>query len=89
MSDLANALALDALVATYRDASTQTPVPYPTPEHAGVAAVLDVLIDVAQRNAARDVSRFDHRSLYDFAATLHYSLRAAREEGRSTCSGNG
>lgn len=78
MSKPADALALDALVAVYRTGAEAPPDPYPTPEHAGVAAVLDVLIDAAQRTAAHDIARFDHRSLYEFAATLHYSLRASQ-----------
>jgi hypothetical protein len=41
-----------------------------TGTHAGVAAVLEALSDTAQRQAARQVERYDHRSLYEFAAVL-------------------
>lgn len=48
---------------------------YATGAHAGVAAVLDALCDMAQRRAAADTQRYDHRSLYEFAAELRYAAR--------------
>jgi hypothetical protein len=41
-----------------------------TGTHSGVAAVLEALSDAAQRQAARQVERYDHRSLYEFAVAL-------------------
>lgn len=41
-----------------------------TGTHAGIAAVLDALSDAAQHQAARQVERYDHRSLYEFAVAL-------------------
>lgn len=80
MSDPSTALTLDALVEAYSAGAAAPEHTYATPEHAGLASVLDTLVNQAQRLAARDVNRYDHRSLYEFAATLQYTLR----EGQSS-----
>ena len=45
--------------------------------HAGLLAVLELLSDAAQRRAAVQIERYDHRSLYAFAAELRYAARAS------------
>ena len=70
---------LDTLVDTYTRA-TYAPGEHPSPAHAGLAAVLIHLGDVAQHAIARDPGRYDHRSLYEFAAALRYATHPAPPE---------
>lgn len=43
---------------------------YATSTHAGVAAVLREIADDARRTAARELSIYDNRLIYQFAARL-------------------
>lgn len=52
---------------------------YATPEDAGIAAVLDYVVDVAQKYAADRADRYDHRSLWEFAAQLTHVVRGMRK----------
>lgn len=63
---------LDALITTFHQAPQAH---YPSPEHAGLAAVLTQLTDTARRAIAHTPDRYDHRSLYEFCAALDYTLR--------------
>lgn len=67
---------LQALVDLYIQASYRANG-FATGTHAGIAAVIEALGDAAQRQAAADVDRYDHRSLYAFAAALQKAARAA------------
>lgn len=67
---------LQTLVDLFASASYQAEG-HATGTHAGVAAVLDRLADLAQRKAAAQVERYDHRSLYEFAADLHYAAKGS------------
>lgn len=49
-----------------------------TPEDAGIAAVLDYLSERAQQYAADRYDRYDHRSLWEFAAALTHVVREMR-----------
>jgi hypothetical protein len=70
-------LSLDALVATFtRGMHAQGE--HSTPEHAGLAAVLLQLNDSAQYAIARDVERYDHRSLYEFAAAMRGTIQITK-----------
>lgn len=64
---------LDELVSTYRQAVHNPDTDHPSPEHAGLAAVLDHITDAARHAIARNLERYDHRSLYEFAAALDYT----------------
>lgn len=70
---------LDALVDTFRRGSHASGN-HTTPEHAGLAAVLAHLTDSARYAIARDLERYDHRSLYEFAAALDYAVRSNTPE---------
>jgi hypothetical protein len=72
----AHQVELQALVDLYAKASYQADG-HATGTHAGIAAVLDALSDVAQGRAAALVERYDHRSLYEFAASLHYAAKGS------------
>lgn len=65
-------LDLDALVSTFTRA-VHAPAAFPTPEHAGLSAVLAHLSDEARHAIAHTPERYDHRSLYEFAAALDYA----------------
>jgi hypothetical protein len=62
---------LQALVDVYVRATYEAEG-HATGTHAGIAAVLEALSEAAQRRAAAQPERYDHRSLYEFAASLHY-----------------
>lgn len=68
-------LELDALVSTYTRA-IHAPGTHATPKHAGIAAVLRAVTDAARHAIARDLERYDHRSLYEFAAALDNATNA-------------
>lgn len=70
-------LSLDRLVDTYTRA-IHAPGAHPSPEHAGLSAVLRVLSDTARHACAQDYERYDHRSLYEFAAALDYATKPPR-----------
>jgi len=70
----AHQVELQALVDLYAKASYQAEG-HATSTHAGIAAVLEALSDAAQSRAAVLVERYDHRSLYEFAASLHYAAK--------------
>lgn len=44
-------------------------------QQAGLAGVLELLAEAGQRRAAMQIERYDHRSLYAFAAELRYAAR--------------
>jgi hypothetical protein len=67
---------LQALVDVYASASYKAKG-HATGTHAGIAAVLEALSDAAQRQAAAQVERYDHRSLYEFAASMHYAAKGS------------
>jgi hypothetical protein len=67
-------LPLPTLVDIYRRA-THAPGDHPTPEHAGLAAVLEHVANEARYSIARNLERYDHRSLYEFAAAMDYAIR--------------
>jgi hypothetical protein len=69
MGQQAGPPSLQQLVTLYVS-SVNNATGYPTGTHAGIAAVLTALSDAAQQQAARELSIYDHRSLYAFAATL-------------------
>lgn len=73
---LSPSFTLDSLVDTYRRA-VHAPGAHSTPEHAGLAAVLELITDEARYAIARTPERYDHRSLYEFTAALDYALRPA------------
>lgn len=73
-SDLPPAVSLQALVDLFASASYKAEG-HASATHAGVAAVLEALSDAAQRQAARQVERYDHRSLYGFAAAMQKASR--------------
>lgn len=67
---------LDELVSTYRRA-IDTPSPeHESPEHAGLTAVLNQITDAARHAIARNLDRYDHRSLYEFAAAMDYATKS-------------
>jgi hypothetical protein len=70
---------LNALVATYTRA-THAADAHPSPEHAGVSAVLAHIADEARRAIASNLDRYDHRSLYEFAAALDYATKLQRPD---------
>jgi len=70
-------LDLEQLVATYRRGAA-SPGKRPTPEHAALCAVIHDLTDAARLAAARDLHRYDHRSLYEFCAALDYITRPVK-----------
>ena len=72
-------LSLDRLVDTYARA-IHAPGAHPSPEHAGLSAVLHTLTDAARHAIAQDPERYDHRSLYEFAAALDYATKPPRPE---------
>lgn len=45
-----------------------------TPSSAGLRAVLVAITDAARTAIADNPERYDHRSLYEFAAALDYAL---------------
>lgn len=67
-------LDLDTLVATFHR-GVAVPGERPTPEHAALCAVLHDVTDAARLAAARDLQRYDHRSLYEFCAALDHITR--------------
>lgn len=67
-------ISLDSLVDTYRRA-IHAPGNHPSPEHAGLSAVLELVTNEARYSIARNLDRYDHRSLYEFAAALDYALK--------------
>lgn len=73
-SDPAPAVSLQALVELFASSSLEA-MGHASGTHAGVAAVLEALSDAAQRQAARQVERYDHRSLYEFATAMHYAAK--------------
>lgn len=74
MNKQAAAVDLQVLVDLYAKASYQASG-HATGTHAGVAAVLEALSDLAQRRAAAGIERYDHRSLYAFAADMRQAAR--------------
>lgn len=84
----ATAVDLQALVDLYARASYQA-AGHATGTHAGIAAVLEALSDVAQRQAATQVDRYDHRSLYSFAAEMHYAARGGSAAASPSRAGAG
>jgi hypothetical protein len=73
---------LSELVAAYTKAA-QSPGNYPSPEHAGLAAALALVTTEARYAIARDLNRYDHRSLYEFAASVDYAVQLRNSEGVS------
>lgn len=67
---------LQVLVGIYVSASYKASG-HTTGTHAGIAAVLEALSDAAQRKAAHQLDRYDHRSLYEFAASMHYAAKGS------------
>lgn len=65
---------LDALVDTYTRA-THAPSEHASPAHAGLAAVLAHIANEARHAIAANLDRYDHRSLYEFAAGLDYATK--------------
>ena len=65
---------LDALVDTFTRA-THAAGAHPSPEHAGISAVITAITEAARYAIARDIERYDHRSLYEFAAALDYATK--------------
>lgn len=78
---------LEVLVDLYARASSCQAAGHATGTHAGIAAVLEALSNVAQRQAAAQIDRYDHRSLYSFAADMHYAARGGSAAGSSPCDG--
>ena len=66
---------LDALVTSYTEAAAASS----SPEHDGLIAVIRELTDAARQAAAQDIERYDHRSLYEFAAALDYTTRSEQD----------
>jgi hypothetical protein len=64
---------LPHLVATFKRAAALHPEDDYI-EH-GLRAVLHDVTDAARLAAARDLLRYDHRSLYEFCAALEYAMR--------------
>lgn len=69
---------LDELAQLYTQGFV-APEPYGSPEHAGLAAVLDHIALTARRACAHEIERYDHRSLYEFTAELDYACRRGAE----------
>lgn len=67
-------LDLDTLVGTFRRGAAASGE-RPTPEHAALCAVIHDLTDAARLAAARDLQRYDHRSLYEFCGALDHLTR--------------
>ena len=70
---------LNELVAAYTEAA-QTPGNYSSPEHAGLAAALALVTTEARYAIASDLDRYDHRSLYEFAAAVDYAVHIRNSE---------
>ncbi len=51
-----------------------------TPSPAGLRAVLAAITDAARTAIAHDPERYDHRSLYEFAAALDYASKQPNSE---------
>ena len=60
---------LDELVRAYAQATDGD-----APIHAGLRAVIEAITDAARTAIANNPERYDHRSLYEFAAALDYAL---------------
>jgi hypothetical protein len=67
-------LTLDKLVDTFTRGVAAS-ANHLTPEHAGLAAVIEQLTNEARYAIARNLDRYDHRSLYEFAAALDYATK--------------
>lgn len=66
---------LPHLVATFKRAAALHPEGDSSIEH-GLSAVLRDVTDAARLAAARDLQRYDHRSLYEFCAALDSAICA-------------
>lgn len=64
---------LPQLVATFKRAAALAPEDGDVIA-SGLRAVLRDVTDAARLAAARDLQRYDHRSLYEFAAALDYAM---------------
>ena len=64
---------LPQLVATFKRAAALYEDSDSSIEH-GLRAVIHDLTDAARLAAAHDLMRYDHRSLYEFAAALDYAI---------------
>lgn len=65
---------LPRLVATFKRAAALHPDENIATEY-GLRAVLRDITDAARLAAANDLLHYDHRSLYEFAAALDYSMK--------------
>lgn len=83
-----SAVDLQALVDLYARASFQADG-HATGTHAGIAAVLEALSELAQRQAAAQVDHYDHRSLYRFAADMRYAARGGSAAASPSRAGAG
>ena len=70
---------LNRLVDTFLRAS-HVPGDYPSPIHAGLAAALADITDEARYAIARNLERYDNRSLYEFAASLDYAIQIRKTD---------
>jgi hypothetical protein len=77
---------LDRLVDTFTRAS-QVPGDYPSPIHAGLAAAFEDVTNEARYAIARNLERYDNRSLYEFAAALDYAIQI-RKADEVSCNQN-
>lgn len=74
---------LPYLVATFKRAAALNPANDAFIKH-GLRAVLRDLTDAARLAAARDLQRYDHRSLYEFCAALDYMTHASNDATKSS-----
>lgn len=65
---------LPQLVATFKRATAVAPENGDVVAF-GLRAVFRDVTDAARLAAARDLQRYDHRSLYEFCAALEYAIR--------------
>ena len=73
---------LPQLVATFKRAAALYTEGDSPIEH-GLCAVLHDLTDAARLAAARDLQRYDHRSLYEFCAALDYMTSASEKASKN------
>ena len=70
---------LNRLVDTFLRAS-HVPGDHPSPIHAGLAAALADVTNEARYAIARNLERYDNRSLYEFAASLDYAIQIRKTD---------
>lgn len=76
--DLNHHYSLDQLLATFNRASALAKDD--TATAVGLCAVIRDITDAARLAAARDLQRYDHRSLYEFCAALDRVAAKPREQ---------